>query len=91
MICETVPRAGLWQAQTPQVFRRDWLVAAYAERSRLDVSITDDAQLMEAAGHPVYLVAGSAANRKITTRDDLLLAEAFLTVTRESSLTVTGS
>ena len=50
-ISGTVPRAGLWQAQTPQVFRRDWLVEAYAKRSEFAGSITDDAQLVEAAGH----------------------------------------
>jgi 2-C-methyl-D-erythritol 4-phosphate cytidylyltransferase len=74
----TVPRQGLWLAQTPQVFRRDWLTAAYAARSRLGQDITDDAQLVEAAGHPVALVTGSASNLKITTREDLALAEAVL-------------
>jgi 2-C-methyl-D-erythritol 4-phosphate cytidylyltransferase len=72
----TVPRKGLWLAQTPQVFRRDWLQGAYAKRQGLDV--TDDAQLIEAAGHPVYLVTGSSSNIKITAREDLALAEAIL-------------
>src|SRR5436190_15788774 len=40
---ETVKRQGLWLAQTPQVFRRDWLVEAYASRGRLGKDITDDA------------------------------------------------
>src|SRR5262249_33032226 len=48
---ETVSRQGLWLAQTPQVFRRDWLVEAYAKRNKLGKDITDDAQLVEAAGH----------------------------------------
>jgi 2-C-methyl-D-erythritol 4-phosphate cytidylyltransferase len=74
----TVSRQHLWLAQTPQVFRRDWLVGAYARRSQLGRDITDDAQLVEAAGHPVYLVTGSSANLKITTREDLSLAEAIL-------------
>jgi 2-C-methyl-D-erythritol 4-phosphate cytidylyltransferase len=74
----TLSRRGLWLAQTPQVFRRDWLVAAYADRARLGPDITDDAQLIEAAGHPVYLVEGSTTNLKITTRGDLYLAEAVL-------------
>jgi 2-C-methyl-D-erythritol 4-phosphate cytidylyltransferase len=74
----TVPRANLWLAQTPQVFRKDWLLAAYAERAKLGQGITDDAQLVEAAGHPVYLVEGQATNIKITTRADLMLAEAIL-------------
>ncbi len=77
-IAGTVPRAGLWQAQTPQVFRRDWLVAAYAKRSEYGSAITDDAQLVEAAGHAVVVVPGSPANFKVTTRDDLLLADAVV-------------
>jgi 2-C-methyl-D-erythritol 4-phosphate cytidylyltransferase len=74
----TVPRKGLWLAQTPQVFRRDWLLEAYGKRSALGTDITDDAQLVEAAGHPVYLVTGSASNIKITAREDIPLAEAIL-------------
>jgi 2-C-methyl-D-erythritol 4-phosphate cytidylyltransferase len=77
-IVETVPRAGLWQAQTPQAFRRDWLHAAYARRGELPGQITDDAQLMEAAGHPVVVVPGSPVNFKITTAADLALADAVL-------------
>jgi 2-C-methyl-D-erythritol 4-phosphate cytidylyltransferase len=74
----TLPRQGLWLAQTPQVFRRDWLVEAYAQRGKLTQPITDDAQLIEALGHPVHVVEGSPTNIKITTRADLLLAEAIL-------------
>src|SRR5207244_2493826 len=74
----TVPRQGIWQAQTPQVFRRDWLVEAYANRARAGKEITDDAQLVEAAGHPVYVVEGSASNIKITTKGDVYLADAIL-------------
>lgn len=77
-ITDTVPRAGLWQAQTPQVFRRDWLAEAYAKRAEFAGAITDDAQLIEAAGHAVFAVPGSPANFKITTKDDLELAEAVL-------------
>ncbi|AWM38611.1 2-C-methyl-D-erythritol 4-phosphate cytidylyltransferase [Gemmata obscuriglobus] len=77
-ITGTVPRAGVWQAQTPQVFRRDWLAEAYAARGRLTVPITDDAQLIEALGHSVVVVPGSPLNFKITTRDDLELADAVL-------------
>jgi 2-C-methyl-D-erythritol 4-phosphate cytidylyltransferase len=75
---QTVSRKGLWLAQTPQVFRRDWLVEAYAQRAKLGKDITDDAQLIEAAGHPVHLVDGATTNIKITTRADLTLAEAIL-------------
>jgi 2-C-methyl-D-erythritol 4-phosphate cytidylyltransferase len=82
-VAQTVSRQGLWLAQTPQVFRRDWLIAAYAGRQRLGTAITDDAQLVEALGHPVHLVAGSAINRKITTREDLLFAESALKILAE--------
>lgn len=78
VVRETIPRAGLWQAQTPQVFRRDWLAAAYAARSSFPGTITDDCQLVEALGHEVHVVEGSALNFKITTKDDFHLAEAIL-------------
>lgn len=75
-IAETVPRSSLWMAQTPQVFRRDWIVQAYAERGS-DVA-TDDAQLVERLGHNVTLVEDSPLNVKITTQRDLRLAELIL-------------
>ncbi|MCI0379220.1 MAG: 2-C-methyl-D-erythritol 4-phosphate cytidylyltransferase [Gemmataceae bacterium] len=74
---QTVSRRGLWLAQTPQVFRKDWLVEAYAQRSKHQ-NITDDAQLVEAAGHVVHLVDGAATNIKITSKADLYLADAIL-------------
>ncbi len=75
---ETVPRANLHAAQTPQVFRLDLLVAAHANRHRVPPPITDDAQLVEALGTPCRLVASTAANLKITTQADLALALAIL-------------
>jgi 2-C-methyl-D-erythritol 4-phosphate cytidylyltransferase len=73
VIEETVSREGLWEAQTPQVFRRDWLLEAYAKRAGFQA--TDDAQLVERAGRKVTVVQGSPINLKITTREDLRLAE----------------
>jgi 2-C-methyl-D-erythritol 4-phosphate cytidylyltransferase len=77
-ISETVSRDGLWEAQTPQVFRRDLLIEAYAKRGRDQV--TDDAQLVERLGKLVTIVPCSQLNIKITTRDDLKLAEQVLKV-----------
>jgi 2-C-methyl-D-erythritol 4-phosphate cytidylyltransferase len=77
-ITETVSRDGLWEAQTPQVFRRELLVEAYAKRGREPV--TDDAQLVERLGKSVTIVPCSQLNLKITTRDDLKLAEQILKV-----------
>ena len=72
---KTIDRSDLWLAQTPQVFRLDWLTDAYKKyRGR---PATDDAELVERIGHPVALVAGSAENLKITRPDDLRLAESI--------------
>jgi 2-C-methyl-D-erythritol 4-phosphate cytidylyltransferase len=76
-IVETVPRAGLYAVQTPQAFRRDLLVRAYAHRANVP-GITDDAQLVEALGHPIHVVDGSPFNLKITAAADLRLASALL-------------
>jgi 2-C-methyl-D-erythritol 4-phosphate cytidylyltransferase len=73
---ETVSRAGLWEAQTPQVFARQLLLEAHAKRG--DFQATDDAQLVERIGHPVTVLTGSPINLKIATREDLRLAEQAL-------------
>ena len=75
-IQRTVSRSGLWEAQTPQVFRRALLLEAYAQRG--DMAATDDAQLVERLGHPVTVVPGSPVNLKIATKEDLRLAEQAL-------------
>jgi 2-C-methyl-D-erythritol 4-phosphate cytidylyltransferase len=77
-ITATVDREALWAAQTPQVFRRELLIEAYAKRGK--DAATDDAQLVERLGHPVTVVSCPAMNLKITTRDDLKLAEQVLKV-----------
>jgi 2-C-methyl-D-erythritol 4-phosphate cytidylyltransferase len=77
---ETLPRAELYLAQTPQVFRRDWLEEAYARRSTGGAAATDDTQLVEALGHRCAVVPGSIFNLKITTQEDLELASAVLRV-----------
>ena len=75
---ETVPRGGLYLAQTPQVFRRDLLAARLRQPRRLGAGVTDDTQLVEALGHPCAVVEGSPMNLKITTAADLRLASAVL-------------
>jgi len=77
-ISETVAREGLWEAQTPQVFRRQLLIDAYARRGSQPA--TDDAQLVERLGQKVTLVPGSPMNIKITTKEDLRIASALLKV-----------
>ena len=81
-VAETVPRADLWAAQTPQVARADLMRRAYAERG--DEPATDEAALLERLGVPVRVVPGSARNFKITTPADFALAEALLGAERGS-------
>lgn len=76
VIVETVDRQDLWEAQTPQVFRRQWLLDAYAQRG--DLTATDDASLVERLGHAVTIVEGSPINLKVTTKEDLRLAQQAL-------------
>lgn len=73
---QTVPRANLWAAQTPQVFRRQLLLDAYAQQGSLQP--TDEAQLVEQFGHAVRVVDGSPLNIKITDQDDFRMAELLL-------------
>ncbi len=83
LIGETVNRTGLWQAQTPQVFKRDVLLSALKKAKAVGLKASDDAQLLEEAGLPVQLVMGSVANFKITRPEDLELAEALFTMEME--------
>jgi 2-C-methyl-D-erythritol 4-phosphate cytidylyltransferase len=75
LIRRTRPRARLWRAQTPQGFPRAVLEEAHARAARDGHRATDDAALVEAMGVPVRLVPDSARNLKITTPEDLALAE----------------
>jgi 2-C-methyl-D-erythritol 4-phosphate cytidylyltransferase len=86
----TVPRHELYLAQTPQVFRRDWLEQAYARRGHRDADITDDTQLVEALGHRCAIVSGTPLNLKITTQEDLRLAGAILRMQTKSHRQTSG-
>lgn len=79
-ITSTVSRAGIWAAQTPQGFDRARLSEACAVASVEDREFTDEASIFEFLGWPVGIVPGSQANLKITHPEDLLFAEALLTV-----------
>ena len=74
LIQRTVPRERLWRAQTPQGFPRDVLARAHSAGAP-DTCATDDAALVEALGVAIHLVPDSPRNLKITTPDDLALAE----------------
>jgi 2-C-methyl-D-erythritol 4-phosphate cytidylyltransferase len=76
IIEKTLDRNNLWEIQTPQAFRKDLLVRAYKKYARL--SVTDDAALVEKLGVPVRVVRGAYSNIKITTPEDLIIAEAIV-------------
>jgi 2-C-methyl-D-erythritol 4-phosphate cytidylyltransferase len=80
-IIETVARDGLWQAQTPQLFRAAILKTAYA---KMQGNPTDDSQVVESSGVAVTCVEGPESNIKITTKEDLRIAEAFLKAPQRS-------
>jgi 2-C-methyl-D-erythritol 4-phosphate cytidylyltransferase/2-C-methyl-D-erythritol 2,4-cyclodiphosphate synthase len=75
---ETLPRDTIHLAQTPQAFRREVLAAALAYAAREVVEATDEATLAERAGHQVRLIDGETTNIKITTQEDLTMAEALV-------------
>jgi 2-C-methyl-D-erythritol 4-phosphate cytidylyltransferase/2-C-methyl-D-erythritol 2,4-cyclodiphosphate synthase len=77
-VLTTIPREALRAVQTPQGFRRRALQDALEDAQRAGVLVTDEAGAMERLGLPVHLVECADGNRKITTAEDLLLAEAVL-------------
>ncbi|MFO0838492.1 MAG: 2-C-methyl-D-erythritol 4-phosphate cytidylyltransferase [Phycisphaerae bacterium] len=77
VIRETVPRSGLFEAQTPQVFARELIQSAYAKLPA-DSRPTDDAEVAALAGHAVSIILTDARNIKITHPGDLPLASSIL-------------
>jgi 2-C-methyl-D-erythritol 4-phosphate cytidylyltransferase len=77
-VVKTLDRGGLRRALTPQCFRYDVLLRAYQAADVTDPSLTDESVLIEKLGHPISIVEGSARNIKITTVEDLAIAEAIL-------------
>ena len=78
IVVDTPPRETLWQAQTPQSFRFGVIHAAHLSAERDGFVGTDDASLVERNGGKIRIVPGDYRNIKITTPEDLILAEAFL-------------
>ncbi len=75
----TPPRATLWMVQTPQIFRYDLLLEAHRACQE---TVTDDASIVEVLGHRVKVFMGSYSNLKVTTPEDLIVAEAILRATK---------
>ncbi len=77
-VTETLERGSIWLTQTPQAFRRPLLLEAHARAAARGLRATDDAALVEAMGGAVRVVEGETTNLKITTAEDLAIAEALL-------------
>jgi len=78
IIGATVPREGLWAAQTPQAFRREVILPLLARARREGLIVTDDAAFCEACGVPVALVESTPENIKVTRPEDLRRVEELL-------------
>lgn len=77
-VTKTPARSTLWAVQTPQGFQRELLVQAYQKAQQDGFLGTDDSSLVERMGIPVKVVKGEYQNVKLTTPEDLFIAEAFL-------------
>lgn len=78
-IQRTIPRNNLWMAQTPQGFKRELILKVFNQFKTTDREFTDDAEMAEEAGYRVEIVPGADDNIKITTPEDVRIAEALLT------------
>ncbi|XP_042061696.1 2-C-methyl-D-erythritol 4-phosphate cytidylyltransferase, chloroplastic-like [Salvia splendens] len=77
-VVKTLDRKTLWEMQTPQVIEPDLLRKGFELVNREGLEVTDDVSIVEHLKHPVYITEGSYTNIKVTTPDDLLLAERIL-------------
>nr|AQZ26749.1 2-C-methyl-D-erythritol 4-phosphate cytidylyltransferase [Eucommia ulmoides] len=80
-VVRTLDRKTLWEMQTPQVIKPELLKKGFELVNREGLEVTDDVSIVEHLKHPVYITEGSYTNIKVTTPDDLLLAERILNTT----------
>ncbi|KAM6590436.1 hypothetical protein CsatA_013041 [Cannabis sativa] len=79
-VTKTLDRKKLWEMQTPQVIKPELLKEGFELVNRENLEVTDDVSIVEHLGHPVYITEGAYTNIKVTTPDDLLLAERILSM-----------
>lgn len=79
-VVRTLDRKTLWEMQTPQVIKPELLKKGFELVNREGLEVTDDVSIVEHLKHPVYITEGSYTNIKVTTPDDLLLAERILSM-----------
>ncbi len=87
MVMRTIPRGNLWQTQTPQAFQYGLLCRAFETAAGDGFYGTDDASLVERIGAKVRMLAGSYENIKITTPEDLMMAEALMKEKKKEQIT----
>lgn len=79
LVVRTPERATLWDVQTPQVIKPDLLRKGFDKVKAEDLEVTDDVSIIEQLGEPVRITVGDYYNIKLTTPEDLQLAESVLT------------
>ncbi|XP_010523433.1 PREDICTED: 2-C-methyl-D-erythritol 4-phosphate cytidylyltransferase, chloroplastic isoform X2 [Tarenaya hassleriana] len=79
-VVKTLDRKTLWEMQTPQVIKPELLKRGFELVNKEALEVTDDVSIVEHLKHPVYITEGSYTNIKVTTPDDLLLAERILSM-----------
>ncbi|KAL3349933.1 hypothetical protein AABB24_022806 [Solanum stoloniferum] len=79
-VVKTLDRKTLWEMQTPQIIKPELLKKGFELVNREGLEVTDDVSIVEHLKHPVYITEGSYTNIKVTTPDDLLLAERILNI-----------
>jgi 2-C-methyl-D-erythritol 4-phosphate cytidylyltransferase len=85
-VLRTINRSRLWEIQTPQVIKPDILSKAFAYVKENNLEVTDDVSMVEEVGMPVKLTMGEYTNIKLTTPEDLGVAEGFLKQRAEGKL-----
>jgi 2-C-methyl-D-erythritol 4-phosphate cytidylyltransferase len=78
LVLRTIPRVRLWEVHTPQVIKIETLKRGFAKVEAENLEVTDDVSIVEALGEPVKLTKGEYTNLKITTPEDMDVAEAIL-------------
>jgi 2-C-methyl-D-erythritol 4-phosphate cytidylyltransferase len=83
-VISTVDRRELFRAQTPQVFQYDLIIEAHRRAARENIEVTDDAALLESQGLKVSVIEPTGPNLKVTSRSDMVAAEAYLKETENA-------
>ena len=84
MVIKTLDRSKLWDVQTPQIIRPALLREGFEFVAKNNLAVTDDVSIIEALGLPVKMTMGDYTNIKVTTPEDMAVAEGFIDETQKS-------